>query len=301
MLTRTAFAVALVSALAAVACHGAAPAPQKIGPVLPIMTSRLPYRMWYVPGEQMSFEVSYRGLVVGRGRLAAGQPGELQGRPALIVHSELQSAGLGAFFKEVNDMLESTLDLGGEVVAGHSEVRIGDRETIVDSRFPGARVVVQVDRHQVGEQRQQQTSAPRVQVRRMLPQRTYLLPTGDRGLDIHGVLGAVRAWRGTVGTVLVFYGLGNYSLWHNELLFYGAETLETAAGPVRAVRFTGMATRVDPLLRPDRRKPRRFYTLWLSDDQQRVPLRVTGNTEFGEVTVDLTEYRAPVDASARAQ
>ena len=40
-------------------------------------------------------------------------------------------------------------------------------------------------------------------------------------------------------------------------------------------------------------KPARTFTVWLSDDGDRVPLKVTAMTELGEVSMDLTEYNRP--------
>ena len=34
-------------------------------------------------------------------------------------------------------------------------------------------------------------------------------------------------------------------------------------------------------------------TLWLSDDDDRVPLRVVAHTEIADATVELTEYQRP--------
>jgi hypothetical protein len=40
-------------------------------------------------------------------------------------------------------------------------------------------------------------------------------------------------------------------------------------------------------------KPTRTFSVWLSDDADRVPLKMVGHTELGDVTMDLTEYNRP--------
>ena len=40
-------------------------------------------------------------------------------------------------------------------------------------------------------------------------------------------------------------------------------------------------------------RPARTFTVWLSDDADRVPLKVSAKTELGEITVDLTDYTRP--------
>ena len=38
------------------------------------------------------------------------------------------------------------------------------------------------------------------------------------------------------------------------------------------------------------KKATRTFSVWLSDDADRVPLRVVGHTELGDVTMELVEY-----------
>ena len=41
-----------------------------------------------------------------------------------------------------------------------------------------------------------------------------------------------------------------------------------------------------------KRKPRTF-TVWMSDDADRVPFRVSAGTELGDVVIDLVDYVRP--------
>ncbi len=68
----------------------------------------------------------------------------------------------------------------------------------------------------------------------------------------------------------------------------------SAAGNRRAVVYEGVsfrARRGD--LKPETSKPSRKFRVWLSDDADRVPLKVVANTELGEVVMSLTEYSRP--------
>ena len=40
-------------------------------------------------------------------------------------------------------------------------------------------------------------------------------------------------------------------------------------------------------------KAARTFRVWLSDDSDRVPLRVTATTELGEIEMTLSEYERP--------
>jgi hypothetical protein len=60
-----------------------------------------------------------------------------------------------------------------------------------------------------------------------------------------------------------------------------------------------VATRLNGRLSVDRRKEPRSYTLWISDDANRVPLRLTARTEYGNVRAELVDYERPARALAR--
>ena len=51
----------------------------------------------------------------------------------------------------------------------------------------------------------------------------------------------------------------------------------------------GLAFRASAHLEADGR-PSRKFTVWLSDDGDRVPLKLVAKTELGEITMSLTDY-----------
>ena len=74
----------------------------------------------------------------------------------------------------------------------------------------------------------------------------------------------------------------------------GAETIGSEEmGNRRAIRFEGASYRAKANFVVDSNKPARTFTVWLSDDADRVPLRVTAHTELGDVAVELTDYSRP--------
>lgn len=64
-----------------------------------------------VPGETMIFEISLRGLRVGRVQVAVGQPGWFEGKRAIIVKSRGETDGLVSLLGELDWTLETTIDL----------------------------------------------------------------------------------------------------------------------------------------------------------------------------------------------
>lgn len=64
-----------------------------------------------VPGETMIFEVSLRGMRVGRVEVGVGQPGWVEGKHAIIVKSHGETEGLVSLLGDLDWTLETTIDL----------------------------------------------------------------------------------------------------------------------------------------------------------------------------------------------
>jgi hypothetical protein len=277
-------ALAALFAAAVAACGAGAPrqgtdskevaAP---GPPIPLSETR-PY---FVPGEQMRYELSLRGVLVGEATLAAGDPGEIDGRPTIIVRSRVESAGVVALLKEVRDDVTSWIDLrSGLPVYYHADVRFGDRAAVIETRFNGGRSGSFVVHHgPPGEER-----------RRSFHQ---VMPADQGALDGHAVIGALRGWDPPDGGSSTFYVLAGRRVWENTVRLSGREEMRVAIGKFTALRIDGVARRVTRTLGDDRGKEPRTYSIWISDDEDRLPLLVSGKTEFGSVKAELTSYERP--------
>jgi hypothetical protein len=89
-----------------VGCAGVAAAPPPAPPaVVPLGTPH------GIPGESMVYELTFRGMPVGRVRVAVGQPGWVNGRPSIIVKSHGETDGVAAMIGELDWQLETTIDL----------------------------------------------------------------------------------------------------------------------------------------------------------------------------------------------
>lgn len=252
----------------------------------------LPAAQFYIPGESMTFEFHFRDVPVGEAALAVGQPGVLNGRPTLIVRSELKTAGLGKVFKVIRDDVTSWLDTArGRTVRQRADMIFGERDMKYDIRVAGQWVFIELLRR-----------GPKYQGKRKRFARTrrqYRLPKGEVGHDSHSVLGALRAWEGQPGQRLYFYAVSGSRVWRSDLEFKGSETRTFAKGLYPALRFEGTASRVTRKMELDTRRKPRTFTMWLSDDLNRLPLLIEGRTEYGTAAVKLVGYRKPRKNLAR--
>ena len=111
--------------------------------------------------------------------------------------------------------------------------------------------------------------------------------------DAHSAMAAIRTWQPEPGATRSLWVMGGRRAWRSDVRYVGRETLGTSFGNHQALRIDGTAYRVRSDRSLDTAKGARTFTVWMSDDADRVPLRVVATTELGDVTIDLTDYRRP--------
>ncbi|HEX3694777.1 MAG TPA: DUF3108 domain-containing protein [Polyangia bacterium] len=108
-------------------------------------------------------------------------------------------------------------------------------------------------------------------------------------MDPVGLLMRLRAAPPVVGQPVVLQILDGQALWRVTLTAVGRQTLPETDGRVATVRVDG---RADPIYYDGRDaddRPRRTFAVWLSDDDARVPLRLTMPIGIADVVIQLVE------------
>jgi hypothetical protein len=234
----------------------------------------------FIPGETMSFEISLRGVVGGSAVVAVGQPGYVEGKAAIIVRSSVQSAGVVAAIKDVRDEVVTWLDRETGIIVKHeANSKFGKKEAIIASNFgdgnPGPFTL-----------EYQRKGKPNMTV-------LQALPRDARAFDIHAMLGLLRAMEVEEGDEESFFLLSGRRLWRSTFQVGAHETIKTSLGRYPAIRFDGVAQRVNRGLNDLKKKKPRNYSVWLSDDADRLPLLVMATTEYGSLRVELVDYSRP--------
>lgn len=231
---------------------------------------------FYIPGEQMSWEISLHGILGGEAALATGMPGTIDGRNVIVVRSQVRSAGMVDLIRKVNDDVTTWVDLNsGRPIRHVASLQFGDRQSNVEALFSD-------DGYVLDYQRLGHASYKRAQD----------VPNAATH-DGHSIIGALRAWTPEVGQHAYFYVVSGRTLWLNDVGLTARETIKTRMGTHPALRIEGVASRVTGTLEIDRRKKPRTYTVWIADDASRVPLLVEAHTEYGDVRVELVHYERP--------
>jgi len=249
------------------------PRPDRSAP--PSALEFAPDRPFYVPGERMRWNVTWMGVTGGVAGLAVGEPGQIDGRPVLVVRSESRSEGLMARLREVHDQSFTKLDLeSAQPLAFEGDVVFGERSSRIVTTFAPPRVSFQYQR------------AGRREIRW-----TQRLPSGSTIHNLHSAIGALRAWRPKRGEKASFYAVSGRRLYRIDLEARGSDNVDTPLGRLPTLRIHGTAQRLLRSLADDPRRKPRVFDVWVTDDVNRLPVWVKGHTEYGDVEVSLVDYK----------
>ena len=228
-------------------------------------------------GEAMTFEVKIGGILAGEAQLAVGAPGIIDGHRAIAVRSRIATAGAVALVKPVSD--EATTVISVDTAAPLSmisDVTTGGVDYHAEVAFKGPVIEAVSSRSDSkGLQHDRWTFGATV------------------AHDTHSAMASMRGWDAAPGTMRTLFVMGGKRIWKSQVTFIGRETIGTQLGNRAAVKLEGSAWRAHNDLSVDAAAPARTFTVWLSDDADRVPLRVLAKTELGELTIELTDYQRP--------
>jgi hypothetical protein len=229
------------------------------------------------PGETMAFEVHLGGVLAGEAALAVGEVGEFEGKRAVVVRSRANTAGAAALLKRIVDEATTVIDIeNGRPLKLDTNVEQGSKKTTATARFVGNIADVTYTRN----------DDP-------LPH-NYKINFGKETVhDTHSAMAQIRGWRPTLGSTRQVFVVGGRRLWRVDVKFLGTETIGSAVGNRRAIKFEGASYRAKANFVVESNTPARTFTVWLSDDNDRVPIKVLAHTELGDVAVDLTDYTRP--------
>ena len=226
------------------------------------------------PGEAMAFEVRLAGVLAGEAQLAVGEIGEVDGKKAIVVRSHAATAGAAALIRKISDDATTMIDIEtGRPLSLETVVVHGDRKITASAKFKGSTALVTYQRN--GDP---------------VAKAVTLDFRGAPVHDAHTAMAQLRGWKGKKGETRTVYVVGGRRLWRIDLTFAGEESIGSALGNRRAVVFDGKSYRARNDMTIDGTKPARTFKVWLSDDGDRVPLKVTASTELGEISMDLLDY-----------
>jgi hypothetical protein len=241
---------------------------------------------FYLTGERLTYSVAWLGIQAGEATLEARGLGLEEGAYVYrFVTTARTRPPVSAIFR-VEDRSESWVDAAGfhsrrfskhlrEGGYRHNSVTtfdLGSRSAIYDSidfgRVPREVTALQEVLRVTGFRRE-----------------TFALP-GPVQDELSGLY-AVRALPLEVGRAVILPTFANKKLWDLEVRVLGREALETVLGPVETLvveprlKFEGLFQRKGRVL------------IWLTDDEDRVPVRMESEVRVGAFVATLVRRELP--------
>lgn len=243
---------------------------------------------FFIPGERMVWEVVAKPDFGKRARsrfanltieaeaiMAVGKPGVVDGERVIIVRSRVKTGGIVAAMgaSATQEFITHLRMRDSGVVYRLFRADMMGKSEVVESTL----------RDHGYEQTRRRRGRSYKRFRR--------LPRGEVGYDIQAILGILRGWNPKPGTYAYFNVLTDRKYTRHTVRFTGKTTIQTRKGRRRVVRIDGMSRRLRYNLSVSKYDKPSPYTLWLSDDGWRRPLRIAIQMKRAKVLFELLSYR----------
>jgi hypothetical protein len=241
------------------------------------------------PGEHMQYKLSLKGIELATYDIALGELSDVAGKRAIVVQSHAKVTGVAAFVATIDDRFTSWID-----VATGRPLRFQADEFASGSRTKVEHVVVDLagrTENTIPVAFHVNDEPPVVEPSQQVNQ--------PIAWDYNAFMIALRAWEGAPGTAMAAEVFRSRWIWHVDVKIVGKENLVTAMGDLPALRLEGRTYKLDRKGARDAGSAERTFTIWISDDDGRVPLRITAVTDYGDLEMQIVDYQPGTGARLR--
>jgi hypothetical protein len=229
----------------------------------------------------MQYKLSLQGVDLATYDLGIGDIAELGDRRAIVVQGHARTTGFAAFLATIDDRFTSWIDVtsGRPLRFQTDEYASGsktDIEHAVIDLAARAGDIVPVTFHvndAPARPEPQKVSQPVV-------------------WDYNAFLVALRSWEGAPGSALALEVFRSRWMWHVDVTIHGKEKLVTELGELPALRIDGRTYKVDRKDVREAGSAERRFSMWISDDDGRVPLKIEATTDYGALKMQIVDYQA---------
>lgn len=233
------------------------------------------------PGERLGYSIALHNIEVAAFTLQVGELTEFAGRKAVAVAGAAQSIGMAAMLEKVDDRFVSIVDAEtGRPLqfSSHEGEGAGGEDGVVaaETRFYQARdgAVPVLLAHAAPAHGQAAQESQRI--------------AGELW-DMNSFLLALRSCENQPGARFVVDVVRSRFAWRARVQQRGRELVDTPLGRFAAVRFDGVS---EKLLRDGsvNSEEQRKFSIWISDDADRVPIALVARTYLGDVKMMVSDY-----------
>lgn len=228
------------------------------------------------PGERMSYRLELGGMDLATYDIGVGEVTTIGTRRAIVVQSHAKAKPLVAMVRDIDDVFTSWIDIEtGRPLRWHSAEHENDlsedTEARFDERSENEMPVQVIVSDEPAKSERQKLTMPEV-------------------WDYNALVIALRAWEAPKGTTTEAEVMRGRYLWHVTVTVRGIEQVTTDLGDFPALRFDGLSymLRRDGSRFPD---PERNFSLWISNDEGRVPLVNVAQSDHGDIKMTITDYQ----------
>jgi hypothetical protein len=230
------------------------------------------------PGERMSYRLQLQGMELATYDFAVGDVTDVAGKKAIVVQSHAKAVGLVKMVANIDDYFNSWIDVTtGRPLRWSTDeyaTKGSDKEKTDARFFERTGDTVPVDFHLNND-------APKSE-----PQKVSMPDVWD----YNAFLIALRIWDAPIGSTVSAEVLRSRYMWHVDMKVAGKDNLVTAVGDFPALRLDGHTYKVDRNNKKFADSDERDFSIWISDDDGRVPLQTVAKTDYGDIKMEITEY-----------
>jgi hypothetical protein len=236
------------------------------------------------PGEHMTYKLSLMGAELATFELGVGDQATVAGKPTIVVQTHAKVSGIGELAASaagihVDDTFTSWIDVAtGRPLRWYCDeyaTKSTDKERSEAKLAERSGDTVPIEFHVNDD-----PPTPE-------PQKVSMRDTWD----YNAFLVALRSWEGAPGSSVSAEVLRSRYLWHVDMKIHGKDSLHTALGDFPALRLDGHTYRLERDGQRSKGSDERDFSIWISDDDGRVPLRVVARTDYGDVELQIVDYQ----------
>jgi hypothetical protein len=228
----------------------------------------------------MQYKLSLQGVELATYDLAFGEVTDLGGKQAIVVQGHAKVTGFASFIAKIDDRFTSWVD-----VATGRPLRFQTDEYSSGSKTDIEHAVVDL------AGRTGDTISVTFHVNDAPPRDEAQKASQPVVWDYNAFLVALRSWEGPPGSALSLEVFRSRYLWHVDVKIHGKETLVTELGDMPALRIDGRTHKLSRKGVRDPESAERTFSMWISDDDDRVPLEIRATTDYGDLKMRIVDYQ----------
>jgi hypothetical protein len=227
----------------------------------------------------MSYRLEIGGLDLATYDIGVGELTAIDGRRAVVVQSHAKAKPLVSMVTNIDDTFTSWIDV----------------ETGRPLRWTVEERTVEGDVREATDARLGQREGDHFPVEVTLLGKPPLLESQKVSQpdvwDYNALMIALRAWEGKKGATATTEVMRGRYLWHVTITVRGEEQVTTEMGDFPALRFDGLSYKLGRDGKRASGSDERNFSLWISNDDGRVPLQNIAQSDYGDIKMTIIDYQ----------